>query len=80
MADTFSKCTTNLAHDGADGRLRALADDRSRFARERKVRTPPDSRPWRIRGRGGRKSATTDSVTENRPPGAQAPGKGEKAG
>src|SRR5205807_814722 len=70
----FSKRTANLACVGAHGRLRALADGRSRFARERKVRTPPDSRPWRIRGRSACKRAATDSVTENRPPGAQAAG------
>jgi len=59
---------------------RRMADDRSRFARERKVRTPPGSRPWRIHGHGGRKPDATDSVTETRPPGAQVSGKGETAG
>jgi hypothetical protein len=35
------------------------------LARERKVRTPLGSRPWRIRGRRRRKLAATESVTEN---------------
>ena len=67
LLGTFSVAIP-LAQGGADGSVAALADDRLRFARERKVRTPSDSRPWRIRGRVGRKSDATDSVTENRPP------------
>jgi hypothetical protein len=49
-------------------------------SRQRKVRTPPGSMPRRKRGGVGRKPGATESVAENKPPEAQAEGKGEKAG
>gem|GEM_PF-1810838 len=54
-------------------------------SRGRKVRTPQGAGPRNsgqagdTRGRSRRKAWPTDSATENKPPGSQGPGKGEKA-
>ena len=47
---------------------------------QRKVRTPTGSMPRRMRGGVRPKSGAMESVTENKPPTAQAEGQGEKAG
>jgi len=47
---------------------------------QRKVRTPPGSMPRKMRGGGGPKPGAMESVTENKPPAAQAAARMKRRG